>query len=265
MAKEYLNIKEKKDVEAWIIVSDLQVPYQDDRALAVVEKYMATRKWHGYIQIGDFMDLDTISSFNINKPRLSENRRLNKDFDLANTILDRHQRIIRKKNPDAEFVLLEGNHEERIERYLDQHPVFEGMLDIPRLLRLDERGFKWIKSWTNGQAYKVGKANFVHGRYTNQYHPAKMVQKYGDNIFYGHTHDMMCHAVANEFHVDKTIVGQSIGCLCKRDLAYMKGQPSNWQQGFMVLFVRPGGKFTYYTPRIIDHEFIGPDGILYTP
>ena len=45
----------------------------------------------------------------------------------------------------------------------------------------------------------------------------------------------------------------------------MKGKPSNWQQGFMVLFLLPNGNYTYYTPRIFNHQFIGPDGVLYTP
>jgi hypothetical protein len=61
------------------------------------------------------------------------------------------------------------------------------------------------------------------------------------------------------------IVGQSIGCLCEYDQAYMKGKPSNWQQGFMVLFLLPNGNYTYYTPRIFDHQFIGPDGVHYAP
>lgn len=58
-------------------------------------------------------------------------------------------------------------------------------------------------------------------------------------------------------------MGQSIGCLCEYDQAYMKGKPSNWQQGFMVLFLLPNGNYMYYTPRIFDHKFIGPDGVLY--
>lgn len=252
------------DIKKWIVLSDMQIPYQDDHALAAVEQYMAAHRWDGYIQIGDFLDFDSISSFNFGKPRALRDRYLSTDFEVANKILDRHQRIVRKRNTKAKFVLLEGNHEERVERYLDQNPQFEGLLDIQKLLHLNERGFKWVRSWSKGETYKVGKATFIHGNYTNTYHPAKMATKYGDNIFYGHTHDMMCHAVANHLNPDKVHVGQSIGCLCIRDLSYMKGQPSNWQQGFMVLFVKPDGTFTYYTPRIFGGAFIGPDGVEYS-
>lgn len=233
--------------------------------MLAVEKYMRAHQWDGYVNIGDFMDLDSISRFNENSPGEKENKRLDQDYLEGNTILDRHQAIIRKRNRKARFVYLEGNHEYRIEDYFKKHPELkDGHYAVKNALRLEERGFEWIRSWSNNEPFSLGKANFVHGKYTNQYHPAKMANKYGDNIFYGHTHDMMCHAVAHEFHPDKVHVGQSIGCLCKPQ-KYMKGSLNNWQQGFMVLFLLPDGKFNYYLPRIFNHQFIGPDGVLYRP
>lgn len=232
--------------------------------MMAVEKYMAAHRWDGYLNIGDFMDMDTISSFNASEPRKTRGRYISADFEEGNKILDRHQAIIRAKNRKAKFVMLEGNHEERVERWLDKNPMFEGYFDIPRALNFEERGFEWVKSWTEGKIYTIGKANFIHGKFTNQYHPAKMAQRFGDNIFYGHTHDMMCHAVAHELHPDKVHVGQSIGCLCTSQ-GYMKGSNNNWQQGFMVLHLLPSGQFTYYLPRIFNHKFIGPDGVLYAP
>jgi len=249
-------------MEKWLVLSDLQVPYHDLRSLAAVEKYMAAHKWDGLIYIGDFLDFDCISSFNQGFPRRTEGKRLLNDFDVANKILDRHQKIIKSRNRKAKFVLLEGNHEDRVSRYLDQNPQLEGLVSVQKLLRLKERGIEWVPSWSKGEVYKVGKANFVHGLYTNMYHAKKMVDAFGTNIFYGHTHDMM--AVPRVVKTKHEIhVGQSIGCLCEYDQAYMKGKPSNWQQGFMVLFVLPNGNFTYYTPRLFNSQFIGPDGVLY--
>lgn len=254
----------KQKIESWIILSDMQVPYQDVQTMIAVEKYMAAHRWDGLLNIGDFMDMNTISNFNKGKPRQTQGQYISADFEEGNKILDRHQAIIRKRNKHAQFVYLEGNHEERVERWLDENPMFDGYFNIPKALNLDKRGFKWVRAWTNNEIYSIGKANFVHGKYTNQYHPAKMAHYYGDNIFYGHTHDMMCHAVAKQLHPDKVHVGQSIGCLCLPQ-KYMKGNFNNWQQGFMVLFVLPNGNFTYYLPRIFNHKFIGPDGVLYEP
>lgn len=209
------------------------------------------------------MDFDYISSFNKENLRAVEGKKFLEDYAGANEILSRHQQIVWENNPYAKFVLLEGNHEERVERYLNANPLLEGIIEVEIGLQLKERGFEWIRSWSKGEVYTIGKANFIHGNYTNQYHPAKMASKYGDSVFYGHTHDMMCHAVANRLHPDKVHVGQSLGCLCERDQSYMKGAPSNWQQGFGVFHFLPNGNYSYYTPRIFDHKFIGPDGVLY--
>lgn len=255
-------MKQKDKIEAWIVIPDMQVPYHDKRSLKAVEKFMAAHKWDGYINLGDFMDFDQISSFNANKMKLIEGRRILKDYDIGNEILDRHQAIIRKKNPDAEFVLLEGNHEFRIERYLEVNPQFTGMVEVETALRLKERGFKWVRCWEKGDIFKKGKASFTHGQYTSKYHAAKMVDTYGDNIFYGHTHDVMSFPRTLRGK-NKTHVGQSLGCLCDYELSYIKKNPSNWQQAFGVFYFQPNGFFNHYVTQIFNHKFIGPDGVEY--
>lgn len=223
---------------------------------------MAAHNWDGLLYIGDLMDFDSISSFNKGKGRAVEGRRIALDYAVTNKILDRHQQIIWEKNPYAKFVLLEGNHEERIERYIDENPSVEGMVEVAAGLKLEHRGFEWIRSWSKGEIYKIGKANFLHGQYTNQYHPAKMATKYGGSVFYGHTHDMMSHSVPSLLDPRKVHVGQSLGCLCLPQ-PYMKGAPTNWEQGFGVFYFLPNGNYTYYTVRIVDGMFVGPDAKLY--
>lgn len=245
----------KDRVTSAIILSDLQVPYHDKKTLAAVEEFMASRNWDYYIQVGDFLDFDCISSHNKNKLREIEGKRLFKDYEVGNEILDRHQEIVRKNNADAQFVLLEGNHEVRVESYLDANPQLEGMVEVEHGLKLKERGFKWVRCYHKGEIFKLGKANFHHGQYTTKYHANKMVENFGDNIFYGHTHDVMCYPKVLRGK-DKTIVGQSLGCLCQYEQPYMKGRPSNWQQAFGIFYFFPNGYFTYDVPRIFNHKFI---------
>lgn len=252
-----------KDIRAWIVIPDMQVPFHDKRSLKAVEKFMSAHRWDGYLNIGDFMDFDQISSFNANKLRLLEGRNILKDYEVGNRILDRHQEIVRKNNKHAEFVLIEGNHEYRIERYLDVNPQFTGMLEVENALRLKERGFKWVRNWSKGDLYRIGKACFAHGQYTNQYHSKKMVDTYGDNIFYGHTHDVQSFSRVVRGR-NKTQVGQSLGCLCNYELSYIEKNPSNWQQAFAVFYFLPNGLFSYYIPRIFNHTFVGPDGVTYS-
>src|SRR5262245_65877354 len=101
---------------------------------------MGDYRFDGWINIGDFLDFDCISSHNLNNLRAVENKRIFADYEAAATILDRHQTIIRKKNKNARFVLIEGNHDERMERYINANPACEGMLEVPVALELKRRG-----------------------------------------------------------------------------------------------------------------------------
>lgn len=245
-----------------IVIPDCQIPYEDERSLRVVEKYMKDNWWDEVIWIGDFMDFDYLSSFNEESPRKLEGKRMKNDYAYAGLIMDRQIEAGSKVNKNCKFTLLEGNHEYRVEKAIDKAPMLEGWVEVPTGLRLAERGVKWVKSWSKGKVYKVGKANFVHGQYTNKYHASKMVDNYGDNIFYGHTHDVISHSKVLKGK-DKTVVGQSLGCLCEYDQSYMKGRPSNWQQAFGIFYFQENGYFTYYVPRIFNGRFISPEGKLY--
>lgn len=238
-----------------LLISDVHIPYQDDKALAVLEKFMASRKWDVVVYLGDLLDFDMISGFNAENLRENETRRMVNDYHQANELLDRHVKIIRKRNPKAEIVLLEGNHEDRVRRVIDHTPQLEGLLEVPGNLRLKERGVKWVPNWSEGELYQLGNLYISHGLYLNKYHPAKMVDTFGTNVAYGHTHDMMSH-VKSVWGKNKIIMAQSLGHLADESkLKYMKQGPSNWIQGFGVVEMRPDGNFNLYPIVMINHTF----------
>jgi len=245
-----------------IVLPDMQVPFEDKRTLKAVEQYMGEHKFDEYLNLGDFMDFNCISSFNKGQLRKIEGQTVAEDYIHGNKILDRHQALIRKNNPDAKFTLLEGNHEFRVERYIDENPQVRGSVEVEVGLKLKERGFKWVRCYQKGQVYTVGNAVFHHGKYTNLYHATKMVQNYGTNIFYGHTHDVQSFSKVL-YGKDKTIVGQSLGCLCEYEQSYIQGNPTNWQQAFAVFYFTDDGFFDYYVVRIFKHRFISPEGVVY--
>lgn len=246
-----------------IILPDMHVPFHDQQTLKAVEKFMASQTWDEYVNLGDLMDFDYLSKFNAGMLRLLEGRRIQEDYELAGEILDRHAKILRSKNPDCKMTLEEGNHDFRAVTLLDKMPQFVGLLEVPVGLRLKERGINWVQSWSKGELYKIGKMYFSHGNYINQYHAKKMVDSYGVNICYGHTHDVMSISKVNQGK-DRTIEGCSLGCLCLPQ-PYMRGRPDRWQQAFGVAYVQPDGHFTLYVVKIFNHKFVGPDGVLYTP
>ena len=248
----------KTKVEKWIVLPDMHVPEEDKETMRAVESYMGYKdfkKIDGYINLGDFMSLDCISEHNIKKLRKIETKRVQKDYDEGNKVLDRHQALL----GNIKYYLLEGNHEYRMERYIDANPALEGSIEVPLKLRLEERNIKWIKSWSKGELLKRGNATFAHGRYITKYHANKMVEYYGTPIFYGHTHDIM--EMPKVLHgADKTIVGHSLGCLCLYDQEYLRGGPTNWQHSFTIFYFFPNGFFNYYPVKIFNHKFVSPEG-----
>jgi predicted phosphodiesterase len=227
----------------------------------VVLKYIRDHKWDECVIIGDFLDFNCISSHNDDKLRLVEGQRIKKDYWAGNFILDQLQDALGRK---TQITLIEGNHEYRMERMIDKLPVLEGWVEVETGLRLDERGIKYIKGWAKGQVYRIGKAGFIHGLYTNDHHAKKTAARYGIPIFYGHTHDVQEYSAELKGD-DKTIVGASLGCLCKYNLPYMRGRPSKWQQAIAVFYFRTDGYFNHYICRIFKHSFTSPEGKRYTP
>lgn len=251
------------DVYRVLVTPDAQVPYHDPVAMRAVELYAAERRYDEWIDLGDFMDLDFLSTHNVGKHRQNAGKLLKEHYAVGREILDRRLKVLRGNNPDAAMTILEGNHEFRAERFLDENPNLEGMLEVEEGLGLKERDIRWVRFWRDKTIYMVGKAGFCHGLYCTRYHAAKMVDAYCISIFYGHTHDVQ--EIPKAVHGrDKVIAGQSMGCLCRYDQSYIGGNPKNWQQAFGDFFFFASGHFTYYVPRIFRGKFIGPDGRVYS-
>ena len=244
----------------YLILSDLHIPNHDQRSLAAVEKFMASRKRDGLVYIGDVGNFDVISSHNLGKLRLVEGERLRAEYKAIDEVITRHERIMRKNDPNARIVWLEGNHCYRVTRYLDAHPELEGLLEIPTILKLKERNIEWIPSWSEGKTLKLGKLKLHHGFYACDHAAKKMLQNFGMNICFGHTHTVQEY-YSHNVDYNQAKVGVSIGCLCNRP-KYLNG-PSRWQQAFMIVDVdKRNGNFWYNIIRICDHKFIF-DGIVY--
>lgn len=251
------------NAERWIVLPDLQVPYHDTVTLKAVEAYMADHRWDGYINLGDFLDFNALSRYVKDSPgAVLPTDDVAATFAEGKKILTRHAKILRAKNPRARMVLLEGNHDYRAVSYAEAHPGMKDQLNVPEHLDLKGLRVEWVPSWSKGKLFKLGKAFFTHGLITTKYHAAVMAQRYGVPIYYGHTHDVQEFPIVLHGE-DKTVVGKSLGCLCRYDQSYLKGAPTNWQQAFAVFHVMKDGFYTEYTTRIFKHRFVSPEGKIY--
>jgi hypothetical protein len=241
-----------------VVLPDLQIPFHDKKSLQAVYRYLDDEAFDELIQLGDFMDFDCISHFNVDDLRLTENKRLFRDYEVGNEVLDELQKLVKK------ITILQGNHDFRIEAFIDKNPKLEGLIEMEAMLRFNERGINFVRYWENKtkNIYRIGHAIFIHGDYTTDTHAKKHALVYGTNVFYGHLHDVQEYSMVFKGD-DKTIVGQSMGCLCRYDQQYMKGAPSRWQQAIGTFYFRPNGYFNHYVSRIFNHEFIAPNGKLY--
>jgi hypothetical protein len=249
-------------VRKTIVLSDMQVPFHSKKALSIVEQYMADERWDEYVNIGDFLDLEMFSSFTKDAPRKVETRRVKSDFEMANEILDRHQEIIRKNNPKANYTLLLGNHEARCERFVDAHPTLEGFLDIEKDLRLKERGFKCVRCYPNGEAHSVGKLKLIHGIYVGPNAARKTIENFGESVMTGHTHSMTV-ASKSRWGDNNALQGFTIGCLCDMRQDYVGRNPTEWALGFAVIYTLENGDFFVYTPKITNWRMVAPNGKVY--
>lgn len=248
--------------EKIIVLPDPHVPQHDKPVWDALLRYMRMESFDGWICLGDLMDFNQVSKWTKNNIRKIKDAPLKKDYDAANQWLDELQSAL---GPVAgrNGVLIEGNHDYRIEMYIDEFPQFEGLLEVPTNLRLDERGIKWVPYWSEGEIYPKGHAVFCHGKWVNLHHAKQHAEKFGTNVFYGHVHDIQSHSY-ERLGDDSTFVGQSLGCLCEYDQGYIRGaRITKWQQGFGVFYFLPNGNFTYYVVRIIDGKFVSPEGTLY--
>ena len=211
--------------------------------------------WDGYIHLGDAYDLNVISAHNIGRLRKVENQRLSSDFEMTNAYLTQHWEAAGK----PKFHLIEGNHENRIERYLDARPELDGIVNleknIPKFVELK-------KFWTDHELLNIGKATFIHGINTGSRQVSTALKDYGTNVFMGHTHRRELQSLRHH-GPDSTKIAESLPCLCEYGQPYLKGSPTQWQQGFAVFYFWPNGLFNYTVTSIFNHSFISPTGKFY--
>ena len=229
-----------------IILPDVHIDTKVSKEYKVVKRFVKDFKADEIVLLGDFMDVSALSAWDLDKKRLMEGRRYKKEVDVVNNELNYLQNYTKK------ITYLEGNHENRVERYLDRNPEMEGMIEVKEVLYLNNRKIIYHKM---NELYKLGHLRFTHGIYTNEFHTKKTLQAIGDNIVYGHIHRPQAYML--NMMLQKPIMAYSLGSLCNKSPDYMKGKPANWMTGFAVVYYDDkNGMFNLYVINIINNKFI---------
>jgi hypothetical protein len=217
----------------WLI-SDLQVPYHDARAVDAVAQCIADMKQPEdiVVTVGDEMDFQTIGRWSAGTP-LEYERSMGKDRDTTVEVLRdlQVQHTVRSNHTDRLFASI-----------MRRLPGLMGVpeLELRNFLRLPELGITFHE-----EAYRVAPGWCVlHGDEAGLSQQAgltalNLAKKVGLSVACGHTHRL---AVKPETHgingrITRTLFGFEVGNLMDmRKARYARTH--NWQQGFGILYVQ---------------------------
>ncbi len=211
----------------------------------VAKKFLKDYQPDRIILGGDIATVDSISYFVNKKPRLAEGRRYKDDVDSCKKLI----RGLQKDNPDADYDYIIGNHEFRVERYLNEHPAMIETMDWVENVGIETEFGMDVTPYN--KVLTIGKLAFMHGWYWNIYHAAKTLKWYGDNIIYGHVHEHQV-AVQNVMSTRQPTMAMSAGCLTNINPDYRLGMPTRTQNGLVVVDMHRDGRFTPHHVMIID-------------
>jgi predicted phosphodiesterase len=237
-----LEILIRKSIERWIIIPDVHLTEDVPKPYKIVKKIISNNNFDGAIILGDYMDISSLSDWDKDKRKLLENQRYQKEIDCANKELDFIQKYI------SNTVYIIGNHENRVDRYIEKNPELEGLLEVPKILKLEERKIECVEL---NQLLKIGHCYFTHGMFTGKNHASQHLMTLGCNIVYGHKHQSQ-HFMTN-MKMQKPIVAYGLGCLCDLNQPYLKGIPPVWINAFAIIdFDKDTGSFNVMPINIIQ-------------
>jgi UDP-2,3-diacylglucosamine pyrophosphatase LpxH len=245
---------QKNKLLPYLLIPDTHVPYHDKRAWKLMLASVKNLKLHGIIILGDFCDFYAVSSHSKNPNRA---RDLEWEIDRVNEKLDDLAKLGAK-----DLVYIGGNHEDRLLRYLqDRAPELYNIISIPSLLKLEQRGFKYVPY---KETYKKGKINYTHdvgsaGRYSVY----RCLETYAESNVTGHTHRsaMIVEGDANGKYKISVQLGW-LGDVEQVDYMHKAKARKDWSPGFGIEYYNPTSGFGYITPVPLVHYTTCINGIL---
>lgn len=246
-------------VERAVVMGDFHVPFHDPRAVQVALALVEDIQPEVIFLNGDVLDCYAVSRFDKNPRRALE---LQDEIDQTFDILSR----VREAAPTARIVYIRGNHEARLNTYLNSRaPELSGLraLDIRALLSLDALGIEWVEgkgkeAYSEYGAVKVGHFDRVnqHAGYTAKL----LLDKHSTSLVQAHTHRLA--DVYRRYPGGRSVVGTESGCLCELDPEYVSDP--DWMHGLVVVTKEcDGNRFHVQPVAITDYRALYND-VLYS-
>jgi predicted phosphodiesterase len=206
------------------IVNDIHLGIHDKSAITTALTYFKKEKLDNLILNGDILDASSISRH----PKTSGMPNFTYEINLAKTFLSNLQSDF----PNVKIYFKEGNHEDRLQRYImERAEQLDGLVDLETMLEFEKRNIHHVESLrymsVNGIHVFHGHEIQVSGRNAVK----RLYEKTAHSALMGHVHrvDHFVKKGTDEIYRDT----YTVGCLCKLKQAYMMHSDS--QHGMAII------------------------------
>jgi len=243
-------------------------PRISNERFVALGNFIAEQQPDHIVQIGDFGNLDSISFHTKGKPLLQEGMRLSDDLASMKDAFDKIWSPVDKLNakrtafkhkqykPNVHW--MEGNHEDRTWRYIQDKPELSGFVPTHDFVGATERGFNVVPFrdhvYINGVAFTHAPlAPAKNVTLAGKFICARAVEGYQQSVVFGHVHHRSIHSVNRNTANSSTgtrIDAISAGCYFDYNPDYVRGNEGqlNWWRGLVML--------THISPGEVDIETI---------
>ena len=234
-----------------LFVGDIHVPFHDKTAIELMLNYVtANYKIKAVCYMGDILDCIGISKFakSARPPTMMD------ELEYAEDVMDTFQEAF----PKAKHIWKDGNHEQRLPRYLYTNaPELHDIIDIGAgdLIGVQKRGMDYVGAL---QLIHAGKLTVVHGNEVG-------INSVGVNparaLYLKTRSTTMCFHLHNtSSHTDKDIHGRfptcwSVGCMCDLSPDYAP-YGNRFNLGFAVQELHKSGDFELENMRILNGKVV---------
>lgn len=250
-----------------VVIGDPQAPYQDEALHAATLTMIQMLEPAKLVHIGDLCDYTNISK--------------HKDHAIVKASVDDCTQAgvdilvdLREVAPDAEFVIIPGNHDirplsellMRAERMagitagaLPGETDRQELISLRNLWRLDDLHITLCdddRGWEHAEYDIIPGQNglvAIHGNLTGENVAKRTIAKTGKSVIFGHTHGPE-HAFVLNRTTGLEMQGMCVGCQCEVRGGGGKKFPTfaardGWLQGPVVVTVFPDNEFTMSRAR----------------
>jgi len=243
-------------------------PFHDEAAMNVALQVLAAEQHENGVEqvvnLGDFLDLPAQGKY---EQEAAFAQTTQHAIDRGHLFLQEQ----RANAPKAKIILLEGNHDRRMQKFVQANalsafglkranmPDSWPVMSLPYLLRLDEINVEYIDAYPAGMWWINDKLRAIHGDKVNS--GGSTAMKYTNEMphistVFGHIHRQEIQSKTT-FDREGRIKAMAIspGCLCRIDghVPSVKGSTDsngkpvtyweNWQQGIAVIRYKDEGSF----------------------